>query len=333
MPFDIITYALLKKTKPTISASATVLPAAEDLSAGDFVNIFDDGGTIKVRKADAGVNKPAYGYVLDDVTAGNDVTVYFDGLNTKLSGLNVGSYYFLSNTPGKITSEPGGGYFFLQEVGIAISTNALYVNIKKPESSDIGIFGGGYNGNYQNIIDFVLISTPGNATDFGDLTVARYALAATSNGTDDRGIFGGGHNGSAQVNTIDYVTISSLSNANDFGDLTEAKNLLAATSNGTDNRGIFGGGIISGVPGINTIDYVTISTPGNATDFGDLTVARYDLAATSNGTDDRGIFGGGYDGSDQINVIDYVTISTPGNATDFGDLSVTRDSLAATSNA
>lgn len=44
------------------------------------------------------------------------------------------------------------------------------------------------------------------------------------------------------------------------------------------DRGIFGGGIDLN----NVIDYITISTTGNATDFGDLTVARYQLAATSN---------------------------------------------------
>ena len=42
------------------------------------------------------------------------------------------------------------------------------------------------------------------------------------------------------------------------------------------SRGVFGGG-----SGLNTIDYIPISTPGNATDFGDLTQSRYALAATS----------------------------------------------------
>ena len=94
-----------------------------------------------------------------------------------------------------------------------------------------GIFGGGYSGSYENTIDYVTISSPGNATDFGDLTVARRYLAATSNGTNDRGIFGGGYDGSARVNTIDYVTISTPGNATDFGDLIVARNALAATSN------------------------------------------------------------------------------------------------------
>ncbi|KKN04858.1 hypothetical protein LCGC14_1093090, partial [marine sediment metagenome] len=54
----------------------------------------------------------------------------------------------------------------------------------------------------------------------------------------------------------------------------------AATSNGINGRGIFGGG--SGAAE-NIIDYITIGSTGNATDFGDLTVSgRWYLSATSN---------------------------------------------------
>jgi len=42
---------------------------------------------------------------------------------------------------------------------------------------------------------------------------------------------------------------------------------------------------------LNTIDYITIATTGDATDFGDLTMRRYYLAACSNGT--KGLWGGG----------------------------------------
>ena len=95
------------------------------------------------------------------------------------------------------------------------------------------------------------------------------------------------------------------------------------------SRGVFGGGYEFPTPiHKNTIDYITISTTGNATDFGDLTVARYGLAATSDGS--RGVFGGGF-GPSVSNVIDYIPISIPGNATDFGDLTQSRIYLAATS--
>jgi len=84
-----------------------------------------------------------------------------------------------------------------------------------------------------------------------------------------------------------------------------------------------------GASTVNVMDYVTIQTTGNATDFGDLTVGRYLGAGTSNGS--RGVFGGGYTGSNQ-DVIDYITIGTTGNATDFGNMSVARRRMGSLSN-
>ena len=46
----------------------------------------------------------------------------------------------------------------------------------------------------------------------------------------------------------------------------------------TSTRGVMGGGSTNK----NNIDYVTIATLGNATDFGDLTVGRHSLAGVSN---------------------------------------------------
>jgi len=53
-------------------------------------------------------------------------------------------------------------------------------------------------------------------------------------------------------------------------------------SNGINDRGVWGGGKISG-SNVNGIEKITISTTGNGTDFGDLTVARRCLTGTSNG--------------------------------------------------
>lgn len=196
-------------------------------------------------------------------------------------------------------------------------------------TNERGIFGGGLN---QNIINYITINSASNATDFGDLTINRYTSGATSNATSERGIFAA--TGTAS-NTIDYITISSTGDATDFGDLTVARIYInAATSNGTSDRGIIGGGRV-GANSVNTIDYITISSAGDATTFGDLTVINDYLSATSNGTTDRGVFCGGYNNqpSNSRNVIDYVTISSAGDATDFGDLTVDRFVPAATSNA
>ena len=152
-------------------------------------------------------------------------------------------------------------------------------------------------------------------------------MAGTSNGS--RGVFAGSSYDNI-VNVIDYITIGSTGNATDFGDLTQATFDLSAASNVT--RGVFAGGSTadSSSGATNVISYITIASTGNATDFGDLTVARQALGGTSDGS--RGVFGGGYhSGGTTVNVIDYITISSTGNATDFGDLTTSRLGVGATS--
>ena len=51
---------------------------------------------------------------------------------------------------------------------------------------------------------------------------------------------------------------------------------------------------MGGEAATNVIDYITISTPGNSVDFGDLTQARFAGSATSNSTNDRGVLMAGY---------------------------------------
>ena len=75
------------------------------------------------------------------------------------------------------------------------------------------------------------------------------------------------------------VVISML---NSYSGWAAAGQYLSSTSGG-NTRSIFTGRKPNNSSdGDNTIDYVTIASTGNATDFGDLTVARSQNAATSN---------------------------------------------------
>ena len=58
---------------------------------------------------------------------------------------------------------------------------------------------------------------------------------------------------------------------------------------------------------VNVIDYVTITTAGNSSDFGDLTLARGQHGALSNST--RGVFTGGNDPGTAGDIMYYITIS------------------------
>jgi hypothetical protein len=258
------------------------------------------------------------GFYLPDQTI-EDRGVFGGGQNTAPAPSNVLDYITIS-TPGNATDF---GDLIVAKGELAANSNG---------SSQKGVFVGG--GSASNVMEYITINSEGNASDFGDLTVGRYRLSANSNGNNNRGIIGGGDTNETNVtNIIDYITISTPGNATDFGDLTLARMYLSATSNGALERGVFGGGYKSGAPvEVNIIDYITISSTGNATDFGDLTMKIYGLAATSNGSNGRGVFGGGqFDGTD-YNVISYISINSTGNATDFGDLTAVRKFLSATSN-
>ena len=118
-------------------------------------------------------------------------------------------------------------------------------------------------------IQFVALATGGDSQRFGELVRLRFRLPGASNST--RGLtFGGRYPGQVGVDEIDYITIATEGNAQDFGDLTAAVHESGALASST--RGINFGGESAPASGalFNTIDYVTIATTGNATDFGDL---------------------------------------------------------------
>ena len=186
-----------------------------------------------------------------------------------------------------------------------------------PAASARGLFGGGAQpfSTKLNLIEFITISTTGNAQDFGDLTVARGSIFGCSSNV--RGVFAGGVSPS-QDNTIDFVNIETTGDAKDFGDLSVVAHNGSGASNST--RGVFALGDAPSYS--NLIDFITISTGGTGLKFGELTQLRDQLGACASTT--RGLFAGGLitptPAVNLTNIIDFVTISTTANAIDFGDL-------------
>ena len=176
---------------------------------------------------------------------------------------------------------------------------------------------------YNNIIEYVTMSTTGDATEYGDLVSTTGSGASCASPT--RGIFYCGSGPlSPYNNTIQYITIATTGDALDFGDAIKAGN-AGSSGASSSTRGVFAGGqFASPHPVTNIIDYITIATTGNSADFGDLTSARTQASGMSSQT--RACFAGGSTGS-EINNIDYVTIASAGNAADFGDILDTRDRL------
>ncbi len=117
-----------------IGAETKTLTASEALNAGDYVNIFDDTGVTKCRKADATVaGKEANGFVLAAVLLGNPATVYLDGINNQLMGLTGGTVYYLSTTAGQPTdTAPSGAGNVVQRLGRALSATELSFEPSSP---------------------------------------------------------------------------------------------------------------------------------------------------------------------------------------------------------
>ena len=136
-----------------------------------------------------------------------------------------------------------------------------------------GIIAGGAQGatitNLTADIQFVTIATGGDSQRFGELRRLRYRLPGASNST--RGLtFGGRYPGQTGIDEIDFITIATEGNAQDFGDLRVALHESGALASST--RGINFGGETAPASGalLNVIEYVQISTGGDAADFGDL---------------------------------------------------------------
>ena len=94
-----------------VGADTQVMIASESLSAGAFVNIYNNAGVVTARNALAADNtKPARGFVLNAVAASGQATVYVRGLNYQapLNGMtvaNIGANVFLSSaTSGEATT-------------------------------------------------------------------------------------------------------------------------------------------------------------------------------------------------------------------------------------
>ena len=109
--------------------------ASEALASGNWINIFDDAGVRKIRKADAANNRPANGFVLEGIASGESGIFYAAGINAQLSGLAPGATYFLSaDTPGTLTntmpSLTSGN--FVQFLGYASSATSLRFEYDEP---------------------------------------------------------------------------------------------------------------------------------------------------------------------------------------------------------
>ena len=254
------------------------------------------------------------------------------------------SPYFFVPPSGDIASRPQnaapGALRFNTDIGsleVYIGDTIGWQQIQRADNQHLGggtgsnagagtraLIAGGYDADSSsgqdrtNIIDFITLSTTGNAQDFGDMTVGASSAGATASRT--RFIKAGGFmQGNYLGDVIEFNTFASTGNATDFGNLIEANEAPSGVSDGV--RGVFMGGGNPSPTGGNRIQYIDIATTGNSVDFGDTTHSWYAGFAVNDTI--RGIAGGGQTPDSPNNMnngIDVITIRTTGNATEFGDL-------------
>ena len=218
---------------------------------------------------------------------------------------------------GYVTISSGGGASTFGD--LSIDTTDMNCGVLSDNTRGIMMMGSPYG--VQGILEYITIATTGDSSDFGSVAPRRHAATMASS---TRGVFCSGDDDTAStyIKTIDFILIQSKGESVSFGET-----LIAVEQNvgaGNKTRGLIAGGFnpsFSPDTRVNQIQYITIATEGNATDFGDLSATRF--GATSMSSSTRAIFAGGSQPGNQ-NIMEYVTIATTGNVTDFGDMSTVR---------
>ena len=155
--------------------------------------------------------------------------------------------------------------------------------------------------------------TNGTAYTFNVWAINAFGYSAPSDAStgvtpilSTRAFYAGGYTTSPQ-NQIAYFNMASGGeNAQDFGDLTQARFYPSCASSST--RGIWEGGYDGSSTEYNTLDYITIASTGNATDFGDISTGGHKSGSgCSNST--RAVWTLGRNSSnDNTNTIHYSTV-------------------------
>ena len=227
----------------------------------------------------------------------------------------------MSNAVDKVDMSTTGNGVDYADLNYSTSQNGAF------GSRTQSVFFGGYTDPASAVVtnsDYITTASGGTATAGGALTQARRGMGAgLANST--RGLAMGGYTPAAPTNAsnvIDYTTMSEKSAFIDFGDLSDGRERTGAVASPT--RGVHIGGINAPnqpSPYSDTMEFVTISTLGNAADFGNMQDGRVFCSSASNAI--RGIIVG--DSYPITNVITFITIATLGTDQDFGDMNSARD--------
>ena len=123
-------------------------------------------------------------------------------------------------------------------------------------------------------ISMIEIASKGDAVNFGELTRKKSTHSGASNSV--RCVWSGGYMFfDTSLKEVDYVTIASEGNAINFGELVTRRMSITDQKAVNQTRAVVGGGTNLYPAGNNngilsSMEFITIASAGNATDFGDL---------------------------------------------------------------
>ena len=236
------------------------------------------------------------------------VTIASSGDATDFGNL-VGTHrYSMSATNGTRAIMFGGsgspGYdedleiFNISTLGNAIDSGGHAKPVSNGESvysPTRAIFASGYfpsSPNIQKHTHYINITSTGDTTDFGS---GIYLRSGTGFSNNTRGVIGGGRNPTTGMKDMYYITIASLGNYQQFGELSVGRTGSGNGNSANQTRGFFSGGVDVSSGRIDTMDYVTFSSLGDAVYFGDLTskcLSGNSAAYSSTASDSHGGLGG-----------------------------------------
>ena len=186
---------------------------------------------------------------------------------------------------------------------------------------------GGLNATYAHLnrMEYYTIASTGNGTDAGNLSGTKTSPSAT-NGDSRYLVVGGFKAGSAITDDNEYNDFSTSANVSDFGNLS-AEGVYMSTANSTTRAVLqWNNYAVS-----DTLEYVTVASTGDSSDFGDLDTARSELCGSSDGVTGEFYGGDSTTSNDRMDSIEKITIASTGNGSDVGDLLEVNELAGATS--
>ena len=205
--------------------------------------------------------------------AGNGVRLLMSGGNGSTNadaGLNTIQYVTIANTGD--TSDFGDMAHAIRgsHASMSSETKCFFVGGKVHHSLS--------NDGPKDTRCFVTIDTTGNSSDFGDLDVERWSHG--SGGDETRAILWGGRKNPSNTahNDITYFSMETQGNTSDFGDISGCSTYDGGAGGicGDNTKALtFAAEITGGSSStVDTINYITVQTTGNSSDFGDLDSAH-----------------------------------------------------------